>query len=51
MELPLFQVDAFTNHLFAGNPAGVCIFREWPDDSLLQSIATETICPRRPSSA
>ncbi|PKN35482.1 MAG: isomerase [Deltaproteobacteria bacterium HGW-Deltaproteobacteria-19] len=41
MQLPLYQVDAFTNHLFAGNPAAVCPLEEWPVDAVLQSIATE----------
>ncbi len=25
MALPIFQVDAFTDRPFAGNPAGVCL--------------------------
>ena len=39
--IPLFQVDAFTNELFGGNPAAVCILDEWLEDRLLQSIAME----------
>ncbi len=41
MQVSLYQVDAFTDRLFAGNPAAVCPLAEWPDDSLLQQIAME----------
>lgn len=41
MEIPLFQVDAFTRRVFAGNPAAVCPLPEWPPDDLLQSVAAE----------
>jgi PhzF family phenazine biosynthesis protein len=41
MDLPIYQVDAFANNVFAGNPAAVCPLRTWPADSLLQSIAAE----------
>lgn len=42
MPLPLFWIDAFTDHLFAGNPAGVVPLESWPaDDALLQRIAFE----------
>jgi PhzF family phenazine biosynthesis protein len=37
----IFQVDAFTNKLFSGNPAAVCILDEWLSDDLMQSIANE----------
>jgi PhzF family phenazine biosynthesis protein len=37
----MFQVDAFTDRLFAGNPAAVLILDEWPDDTLMQAIAAE----------
>lgn len=36
-----FQVDAFTQHLFSGNPAGVCLLEAWPDNALLQKLAAE----------
>ncbi|MBN8249632.1 MAG: PhzF family phenazine biosynthesis protein [Verrucomicrobia bacterium] len=39
--MPYFQVDAFTDRLFSGNPAGVCVLPEWLPDTLLQSIALE----------
>ncbi|MEQ9466800.1 MAG: PhzF family phenazine biosynthesis protein [Ekhidna sp.] len=42
MKLPIYQVDAFTDHLFAGNPAAVVpIGHEWPIDDVLQKIAIE----------
>ncbi|MDP1862914.1 MAG: PhzF family phenazine biosynthesis protein [Thiobacillus sp.] len=41
MHIPLYQVDAFTDRPFAGNPAAVCLLDAWPEDALLQSIATE----------
>ena len=36
-----YQVDAFTNRLFGGNPAAVCPLDAWLSDELLQAIATE----------
>ena len=36
-----YIVDAFTNQLFKGNQAAVCILEEWPADSLMQNIAKE----------
>jgi PhzF family phenazine biosynthesis protein len=39
--LEMFQVDAFTSDLFAGNPAAVLIVEQWLDDKLMQAIATE----------
>jgi len=39
--LPLYQVDAFTGHLFGGNPAAIVPLQSWLPDSTLQAIATE----------
>jgi len=36
-----YVVDAFTDKLFRGNPAGVCLPEKWPDEALMQSIAAE----------
>ena len=36
-----YVVDAFTDKVFAGNPAAVCVLGRWPDDALLQAIAVE----------
>ncbi len=41
MRLPIFQVDAFTDRVFGGNPAAVCPLDYWLPDDVLQSIATE----------
>ncbi|MGH7540626.1 MAG: PhzF family phenazine biosynthesis protein, partial [Gemmatimonadota bacterium] len=41
MRVPLYQIDAFTDELFRGNPAAVCPLDEWLADDLLQSIAAE----------
>jgi PhzF family phenazine biosynthesis protein len=41
MKLPLFQVDAFTDQLFRGNPAAVCPLDKWLPDETLQAIAAE----------
>ncbi len=37
----IYQVDAFTNEIFKGNPAAVCPLKEWISDDLMQSIAEE----------
>ena len=37
----IFQVDAFTDTVFKGNPAAVIPVQEWPDDMTLQQIAAE----------
>jgi predicted PhzF superfamily epimerase YddE/YHI9 len=41
MRLPIFQVDAFTDRLFRGNPAAVCPLERWLPDATLQAIAAE----------
>jgi predicted PhzF superfamily epimerase YddE/YHI9 len=41
MRLPLYQVDAFTDRLFAGNPAAVCPLDAWLPDATMQAIAAE----------
>lgn len=41
MKLDIYQVDAFTNQQFGGNPAAVVPLKEWIDDSLMQQIALE----------
>jgi PhzF family phenazine biosynthesis protein len=41
MRLPLYQVDAFTDRLFAGNPAAVCPLQRWLPDETMQAIAAE----------
>lgn len=41
MELPIFQVDAFSGRVFSGNPAAVCPLESWLPDDTLQAIAAE----------
>jgi PhzF family phenazine biosynthesis protein len=41
MKLNIYQIDAFTDKVFAGNYAAVIILEEWIEDELMQSIATE----------
>lgn len=53
MQLPIYQVDAFSSRVFSGNPAAVVPLTHWPDDALLLAIAAENnlsetafYCPR-----
>ncbi len=41
MKLPIYQVDAFTNTLFPGNPAAVIPLEKWLDEKTMQNIALE----------
>jgi PhzF family phenazine biosynthesis protein len=41
MKIPVYQIDAFTDRLFKGNPAAVCPLNEWLSDELMQSVALE----------
>ena len=41
MKIPLYQLDAFSDRPFAGNPAAVCPLESWLDDDVMQSIAAE----------
>lgn len=41
MTLAMWQVDAFTSHIFEGNPAAVVPLTAWLDDATLQNIAEE----------
>ena len=41
MTIEIYQIDAFTNTLFGGNPAAVCPLKEWLPDALLLNIAKE----------
>jgi PhzF family phenazine biosynthesis protein len=45
MEIPIYQVDAFTERVFHGNPAAVCPLEEWLSEELMQSIALENNLP------
>ncbi len=39
--IPLYQLDAFTDRPFGGNPAAVCPLDAWLPDDIMQSIALE----------
>lgn len=41
MKLRQYQIDAFTDRVFEGNPAAVCPLEYWLDDALMQAIAAE----------
>ena len=41
MNLKIYQLDAFTNKVFGGNPAAVVPLTKWISDELMQKIALE----------
>jgi len=41
MKQKIYQVDAFAERLFSGNPAAVCPLEQWLEDEILQNIAME----------
>jgi PhzF family phenazine biosynthesis protein len=41
VKYPIFQVDAFTQSVFSGNPAAVVLLDQWLDDATLLNIAAE----------
>lgn len=41
MKISMYQVDAFSNQLFGGNPAAICPLEKWLDTSTMQAIAAE----------
>jgi PhzF family phenazine biosynthesis protein len=43
--VPIWQVDAFTDRPFAGNPAAVCLLDYEPNDSWMQLVAAEMNLP------
>lgn len=45
MKIKIYQVDAFTDKVFSGNPAAICPLYSWPSDDLLQKIAMENNLP------
>lgn len=45
MKLAIYQVDAFTNQLFTGNPACVVPLGNWLPENLLLKIARENAVP------
>lgn len=41
MKLKQYVVDAFTDKVFAGNPAAVCVMEQWLPEETMQKIAIE----------
>jgi len=41
LHAPIFQIDAFTSRLFAGNPAAVVLLQSFSEETVLQAIAAE----------
>jgi predicted PhzF superfamily epimerase YddE/YHI9 len=41
MSVPIYQVDAFTDRPFSGNPAAVCLLTEPRDRAWMQNLAAE----------
>lgn len=41
VQIPVYQVDAFTDAVFKGNPAAICPLEEWLPEETMQSIAAE----------
>jgi len=39
--LPIYQIDAFTDRVFGGNPAAVCPLDAWLPEDVMQAIAAE----------
>lgn len=42
---PIYHIDTFTNKLFCGNPAAVCVLPKWLSGSDLHAIAKENHLP------
>ena len=41
MTLPIYQLDAFADKLFSGNPAAIIPLDKWISDDLMQKIGME----------
>lgn len=41
MKQKIYQVDAFADQVFSGNPAAICPLEKWLSDDLMQKIAME----------
>ncbi len=41
MKYPIYTVDAFTDHVFCGNPAAVCPLKAWLPAETMQQLASE----------
>lgn len=45
MKIPIYHVDAFTDKIFSGNPAAVCVLPKWVPDDILNAIVRENNLP------
>ncbi len=45
MQIRYFHIDAFTDRVFSGNPAGVCLLESWLADETMQRVAAENGLP------
>ncbi|MEO8400965.1 MAG: PhzF family phenazine biosynthesis protein [Gammaproteobacteria bacterium] len=45
MKFSIYHVDAFTDKIFCGNPAAVCVLSEWLTDDALHAIVKENNLP------
>jgi Predicted epimerase, PhzC/PhzF homolog len=43
VQLTIYQLDAFTNKLFQGNPAAVIPLEKWLDTELMQTLQWKII--------
>ena len=41
MNIPVYQVDAFANRVFEGNPAAICPLEHWLPEHTMQALAAE----------
>jgi len=41
VKLPIYQIDAFADQIFQGNPAAICPLNRWLPDELMQAVASE----------
>lgn len=41
MKIKMYQADAFTDKLFRGNPAAICMLEDWLPETIMQAIAAE----------
>jgi PhzF family phenazine biosynthesis protein len=41
VNIPIYQIDAFTSEVFRGNPAAVCPLENWIAPEMMQAIAAE----------
>ena len=45
MRIPLYQIDAFAERPFTGNPAAVCPLESWLPAEIMQAVAAENNLP------